>query len=96
MRRFNDWGWRGVEGRVGDGSLSAGGEAFDGIIVTAGAAEIPPPLVDQLAPGGRLVMPVGSPRRQVLTVVQRTTGGLREEQREDCVFVPLQGAYGWT
>ena len=89
-------GVEGVEGRVGDGSLSAGGEPFDGIIVTAGAAEIPPPLVDQLAPGGRLVMPVGSPRRQILTVVHRTTGGLREEQREDCVFVPLQGAYGWT
>ena len=88
-------GVEGVEGRVGDGSLGAGGEPFDGIIVTAGAAEIPPPLVDQLAPGGRLVMPVGTPRSQILTVIRRTTGGLREEQREDCVFVPLQGAYGW-
>ena len=89
-------GVEGVEGRVGDGSLSAAGEPFDGIIVTAGAAEIPSPLVDQLAPGGRLVMPVGSPQSQILTVVHRTAGGLQEEQREDCVFVPLQGAYGWT
>ena len=89
-------GVEGVEGRVGDGSLSAGGEPFDGIIVTAGAAAIPPPLVDQLAPGGRLVMPVGTPRSQVLTVVQRTAGGLQEEQCEGCVFVPLQGVYGWA
>ena len=95
MRRSSGWGSRVSRVVLAMAASAQGGGAFDGIIVTAGAAEIPSPLVDQLALGGRLVMPVGTQRSQILTVIRRTNRGLREDQREDCVFVPLQGAYGW-
>ena len=81
---------------AGDGSVGAGDEPFDGIMVTAGTGEIPPKLIDQLAPSGRLVMPLGTSGRQTLTVVRRTSGGVWKEQREDCVFVPLRGPHGWS
>ena len=80
---------------TGDGSLGMAGEQFDGIIVTAGGPEIPPPLVEQLAQGGRLIMPCGTRHHQVLTIVRRQDHRFQEEQRDGCVFVPLQGAAGW-
>lgn len=84
-----------VEVVAGNGSLGVPGRQFDGIIVTAGAPELPPPLLEQLAEGGRLVMPCGTRDYQVLTIVRRQHNEFREEQREGCVFVPLQGASGW-
>ena len=80
---------------VGDGSLGVRGDQFDGIIVTAGAPEVPPALVEQLTEGGRIVMPCGTRQRQVLTVVHRQKHKFEEEQRDGCVFVPLQGESGW-
>ena len=79
----------------GDGSLGSKDSPFDGIIVTAGAPAVPAPLFEQLSDGGRLVIPVGTRLRQVLTVIRRTGEGFQEEQREGCVFVPLQGRCGW-
>lgn len=83
---------------VGDGSLgiAAEREVFDRIIVTAASPDIPEPLVSQLKRGGRMVIPVGSPELQVLTIVDKKPGGELEVRREiPCVFVPLRGAYGY-
>jgi protein-L-isoaspartate(D-aspartate) O-methyltransferase len=85
-----------VEIRVADGSLGDPSAApYDGIVVTAAAPSIPAALLDQLADGGRLVIPVGPRDRQRLVVVTRH--GNEWEQRSDgeVVFVPLVGAGGW-
>lgn len=95
-RRLSDFGYRNVRLFVGDGSLGLPAHApFDGILVTAGAPEVPPALLEQLAPGGRLVIPIGGAYHQTLF---RITKGPEEFQREPvtgCVFVPLVGAQGW-
>ena len=85
-----------VEVRVGDGSLGAPGDApFDGIVVTAGSPEIPDPLLEQLAEGGRLVIPVGPRDRQRLILATRHGNDWEQRPEGDCVFVPLVGAGGW-
>ncbi|HVN97309.1 MAG TPA: protein-L-isoaspartate(D-aspartate) O-methyltransferase [Syntrophorhabdaceae bacterium] len=69
---------------------------YDGIIVTAAAQAAPKPLLDQLAPGGRLVIPIGDEFTQDLMVYERVDGGeFREENYGGCRFVKLIGAYGW-
>lgn len=81
---------------AGDGSSGSGdGVLYDRIIVTAGAPQVPPELRAQLADQGRLVIPLGSRLHQELTVFRRIGEGYEEERREGCVFVPLQGRYGW-
>ncbi|KIH77402.1 protein-L-isoaspartate(D-aspartate) O-methyltransferase [Geoalkalibacter ferrihydriticus] len=71
-------------------------QPFDGIIVTAGAPSIPRSYLDQLGPGGRLVIPVGSLGSQVLMRVTKSGEGRFEEERLlDCRFVPLIGGNGW-
>ena len=89
-------GVKNVHVMAGDGSLGVGGKSFDGIMVTAGAARIPTVLVNQLEPNCRLVMPIGNPGSQTLTVLWRSNGICHKEQRDKCVFVPLQGIYGWS
>ncbi|GAB4229836.1 MAG: protein-L-isoaspartate(D-aspartate) O-methyltransferase [Acidobacteriota bacterium] len=82
--------------KVADGSLGWPEEApFDRIIVTAGAPRIPDPLVEQLAEGGRLVIPVDDGFSQILCVADKTAGGLHVEHHDRCAFVPLIGKYGW-
>ena len=82
--------------RVGNGALGWPDEApFDRIIVTAGGPTIPPPLVQQLAEGGRMVLPVGSPENQTLTVVDNTGGEIRKVEHGECKFVKLVGKYAW-
>lgn len=89
-------GYGGVEVVVGDGTLGLPGEApFDGILVAAAAPAVPGALKEQLAPGGRLVVPVGTRGLQELIVVQRLARGFHEERADRCVFVPLIGAEGW-
>lgn len=69
---------------------------FDAIMVTAGAPQVPRDYQDQLAPGGRLVIPVGDRDSQVLMRITRTpTGDFKEERLLGCRFVPLIGAHGW-
>ena len=81
---------------VGDGTLGYPPAApFDRIIVTAAAPSIPQPLVDQLSPGGKLVIPVGSKEEQTLLVVTKEEGGLRIARDLEVIFVPLIGKYGW-
>jgi protein-L-isoaspartate(D-aspartate) O-methyltransferase len=85
-----------VEVRIGDGSAGAPEEApFQGIIVTAGAPQVPDALPDQLAHGARLVVPVGPRDRQDLRVVERDGDEWREWSEGPCVFVPLVGEGGW-
>ena len=89
-------GYENVSIRVGDGSEGWGEEApFDAIVVTAGAPEIPAPLVEQLGVGGRLVVPVGSAHHQVLNIIRKEPEGVRKAEGTGCVFVPLIGTFGW-
>ena len=82
--------------RVGNGALGWPDEApFDRILVAAGGPSVPPPLVEQLAEGGRMVLPVGSPEDQVLTVVERVGGQTQTRQAGECKFVKLVGKYAW-
>ncbi|GAB6040850.1 protein-L-isoaspartate(D-aspartate) O-methyltransferase [Endothiovibrio diazotrophicus] len=90
--RLRELGYDNVEGRVGDGYLGWPEEGpFDGIIVTAGAANLPPPLLEQLRPGGRLVIPLDTRwLRQELTVVQRDeAGNYTARSILPVAFVPL-------
>jgi len=69
---------------------------FDAIIVTAGAPEVPGILIDQLAPGGRLVIPVGNDSEQhLLRIVKNDQGELESTTSVACRFVPLLGKQGW-
>ncbi len=89
-------GYQNVQIRVGDGSQGWPEEApFDGILVAAAAPQVPHPLLDHLAEGGRLVIPIGAPLNQTLTVVQRHEGQTKIHAVCQCVFVPLIGAHGW-
>jgi len=85
--------------RVGDGTLGWKDEApFDGILVAAGSPEIPKTLIEQLAVGGRLVIPVGDRSSQQLIRVTRKSGDVKDLKIEDlggCRFVNLIGEYGW-
>jgi protein-L-isoaspartate(D-aspartate) O-methyltransferase len=81
---------------VGDGTVGWSEHApYDGVLVTAAAPELPKPLLDQLALGGRLVIPVGEEMSQVLVRVRRTAAGFEDEQLGECRFVKLWGKYGW-
>ena len=96
--RLATLGFTNVEIRCGDGTLGWNEHApYDAIIVAAGGPDLPPALLDQLAIGGRLVMPVGTSRAQELVRVTRT--GERELHRENLgtvQFVPLIGEHGWA
>ncbi len=85
-----------VEIREADGSLGdPAGAPWDGIIVTAAAPSVPDALREQLADGGRLVIPVGTRDRQLLTVVMRQGDEWVERSDGYCVFVPLIGPGGF-
>lgn len=89
-------GYEGVEVRVGDGSQGVPDRApFDGIAVAAAAPAPPTALYEQLRPGGRLVVPVGSPEGQWLELVVRGERGPVRRRLMPCVFVPLIGTDGF-
>jgi protein-L-isoaspartate(D-aspartate) O-methyltransferase len=91
-RRLARLGYRGITVRHGDGYAGWPEAApFDAIVVTAGADSVPPALIEQLAPGGRLVMPVGDPLLdQELVLVEKDAGGQLASRRVLPVrFVPL-------
>ena len=90
-------GYRQVHVRLGDGTLGWPEHGpYDAIAVTAGGPDVPQALLEQLAIGGRLVMPVGPMRfGQRLVRIVRGHGGLRREELDPVAFVPLVGAQGW-
>jgi protein-L-isoaspartate(D-aspartate) O-methyltransferase len=91
-------GYTNIQVHVGDGSLGWPGQApYDAIVVTAGAPEVPQPLMEQLAVGGRLVIPVGSNLVfQTLVRVRRVgEDDYRHESLMAVMFVPLVGEAGW-
>jgi protein-L-isoaspartate(D-aspartate) O-methyltransferase len=96
--RLTGLGFSNVSVRHGDGTLGWPEHApYDAILVAAGGPKVPDALLDQLAPGGRLVMPVGKGRevQQLLRVVRHADGTLRQEDLGGVRFVPLIGAQGW-
>jgi protein-L-isoaspartate(D-aspartate) O-methyltransferase len=96
-RALAEAGYERVEVRIGDGTLGVPERApFDGIAVAAAAPSVPEALYDQLAPGGRLVVPVGSRRDQQLEIVMRGPHGRVVRTTVPCRFVPLVGAAGFT
>jgi len=82
--------------RVGDGTAGWPEEApFDRIVVTAGSPGVPAPLLAQLDGGGRMVIPVGDERQQVIHVLIKGPAGIRTERYDACLFVKLIGQEGW-
>jgi protein-L-isoaspartate(D-aspartate) O-methyltransferase len=69
---------------------------YDAIIVTAGAPKVPQPLLDQLAEGGRLIIPIGNKFSQELIKATRRKGTYAQENLGGCRFVDLVGVHGWT
>lgn len=82
---------------VGDGTVGWSRYApYDAILVAAGAPSAPRTLLEQLAPGGRLLIPIGDRTEQRLTLFRRTDEGFESEEVTRCVFVPLVGRFGWA
>jgi protein-L-isoaspartate(D-aspartate) O-methyltransferase len=96
VERLRRLAYDNVHVHIGDGTLGwPEGAPFDAIVVTAAAPGVPPPLVAQLAEGGRLVIPVGTPDEQRLLRVEKNGDATTKRELYHCRFVPLIGQYGW-
>jgi protein-L-isoaspartate(D-aspartate) O-methyltransferase len=81
---------------VGDGTLGWSAYApYHAILVAAGGPEVPQPLVDQLTPRGRMIIPLGAKGAQTLTLVRRTASGVEVTPLGSARFVPLVGEHGF-
>jgi len=81
---------------VGDGTIGWSRYApYDAILVAAAAPDIPEPLIAQLAPGGRMLVPVGDRETQRLLLVKKEPEGVHFEEVAEVTFVPLLGRFGW-
>jgi protein-L-isoaspartate(D-aspartate) O-methyltransferase len=90
-------GVRNVSLLMGDGTVGWREYApYDAILVGAGAPSLPQPLIDQLADGGRLLVPVGDRDEQKLIVAQRKGGRIETREIAPVRFVPLLGTHGWS
>jgi protein-L-isoaspartate(D-aspartate) O-methyltransferase len=97
-QRLAELGYHNVHVRHGDGSLGWPEHApYDVVIVTASGPRVPQPLLDQLAAGGRLIMPVGAGLggQQLVRVTRVSADRYEHEELESVVFVPLIGEQGW-
>ncbi|WP_297491455.1 protein-L-isoaspartate(D-aspartate) O-methyltransferase [Thermococcus sp.] len=97
-RNLERAGVKSVHVILGDGSKGFPPKApYDRILVTAGAPDVPRPLVEQLKPGGKLIIPVGSYHlwQELLEVIKRPDGSVEVKNRGGVAFVPLIGEYGW-
>lgn len=89
-------GYKNVYFKAFDGTLGWPEHApYDAVIVTAGAPAIPAPLRDQLAEGGRIVIPIGNRYSQELVKITKTDQGFEEKYLGGCRFVNLIGVHGW-
>jgi protein-L-isoaspartate(D-aspartate) O-methyltransferase len=89
-------GYRNITVKCADGSLGwIEAAPYRAIMVTAAAAGLPQPLADQLAVGGKLVLPVGDYYGQMLQLWTREPGGMAHENIIPVSFVPLRGKHGW-
>ncbi|HYN23057.1 MAG TPA: protein-L-isoaspartate(D-aspartate) O-methyltransferase [Thermoanaerobaculia bacterium] len=95
--RMRQLGIENVKIQVFDGTVGWSEWApYDRILVTAGAPKVPEPLLEQLAPGGVLVVPEGPMNLQKLVVYRKSArGDLRRREGEEVAFVPLLGRHGW-
>jgi protein-L-isoaspartate(D-aspartate) O-methyltransferase len=96
--RLKRLGYDNVEIVEGDGTRGCPDEApFDAILAAASGSHVPEPLLAQLAPGGRIVMPIGSPGwvQELVKVTKQEDGVLRQENLGGVRFVPLIGEEGW-
>jgi len=94
--RLSRLGYSNVTVHTGDGSIGLAEFApYDAILVAAAAPDVPQPLLEQLADGGRMIVPVGAEDVQALVYVLRSGNSFSRAQREACRFVPLMGRYGW-
>jgi protein-L-isoaspartate(D-aspartate) O-methyltransferase len=93
---LEELGYSNVWGRTANGTFGWPDQApFDRILVAAGGPAVPPPLFEQLAEGGLMVMPVGGPDTQRLQLIEKVRGEMRVTEDSGCVFVPLIGKYAW-
>lgn len=93
---LNSLGYKNVYFKAFDGTLGWEEHApFDAIMVTAGAPKIPQPLMDQLAEGGRMVIPVGDRLSQELIKITRKGEDFHKKNLGGCRFVDLIGVHGW-
>jgi len=89
-------GFSNVHVHCGDGTLGLPEFApFDAILIAAAAPAVPKPLLDQLAEGGRMILPVGTADQQELRLIEKDGTEIRTNTLEGCRFVPLVGHYGW-
>ena len=96
-RVLNQLGYKNIHVHHADGSGGLPQQApYDAIIVAASAPLVPQPLLDQLAPNGRLVLPVGGPGGQILQLWTRNGEEFDHEELVPVAFVPLIGEHGWT
>jgi protein-L-isoaspartate(D-aspartate) O-methyltransferase len=95
-KKFQDLSYLNIHIKVDDGTLGWPEESpFDRIIITAGSPEIPTTLIEQLAEGGIIVIPVGDLYSQQLLKYRKSGENPIIEYHTPCVFVPLIGQYGW-
>ncbi len=95
-RQLEALGIANVAVTTGDGTLGWPAHApYDGILVAAAATTVPPPLQEQLVEGGRLLIPLGTRKVQMLLCVQRHGQTFFERPLTACAFVPLIGQHGW-
>lgn len=88
---------RNVAMLMGDGTVGWREYApYDAILVSAGAPSVPQPLLDQLAEGGRMLIPIGGADEQRLIMADRKNGRINMRDVEPVRFVPLVGSHGWT
>jgi len=93
---LEELGYTNVHVHIGDGSLGwLEAAPYSGILVAAAAPGLPEPLFDQLADGGRIILPVGGRGFQQLEVWERWGKEFKREESIDVAFVPLRGEYGW-
>jgi len=95
-RIFDELHYHNIVTRLSDGTKGWAEEApFDAVIITAGAPRIPDALIAQLAPGGRMIVPVGDQHSQELVKIFKDEKGIHRTNLGGCRFVKLIGEHGW-